>query len=46
MSDSTPAPRQLDDGLKDAIRQAYTQLQSNTPGFRVRRSQSQMIGME
>lgn len=45
MSDSAPAPRQLDDVLKDAIRQAYTQLQANTPGFRVRRSQSQMIGM-
>lgn len=44
MSDSAPAPRQLDDALKDAVRQTYTQLQANTPGFKVRRAQSQMIG--
>lgn len=44
VSDDAPAPRQLDDALKDAVRQAYARLQANTPGFKVRRAQSQMIG--
>ena len=43
MSESAPAPRQLDDALKDAVRHTYTQLQANTPGFKLRRAQSQMI---
>ncbi|UYB52728.1 ATP-dependent DNA helicase DinG [Xanthomonas sp. AM6] len=44
-----PAPgkpqRELTEPLKLAIRDAYTKLQANTPGFRVRRAQSQMIGV-
>ncbi|MDR6674397.1 ATP-dependent DNA helicase DinG [Xanthomonas sp. 1678] len=37
--------RELTEPLKLAIRDAYTKLQANTPGFRVRRAQSQMIGV-
>ncbi|MBN6149789.1 ATP-dependent DNA helicase DinG [Xanthomonas sp. AmX2] len=37
--------RILTDELKAGIRDAYTKLQANTPGFLVRRAQSQMIGV-
>lgn len=37
--------RQLDETLKASIRDAYTRLQANTPGFTTRRSQSRMIGV-
>lgn len=37
--------RRLDEPLKAAIRQAYTALQANTPGFATRRAQSQMIAI-
>lgn len=37
--------RQLTEPMKLAIRDAYTKLQANTPGFMVRRAQSQMIGV-
>jgi ATP-dependent DNA helicase DinG len=37
--------RQLTEPLKLAIRETYAKLQANTPGFRVRRAQSQMIGV-
>ncbi|KAA8920893.1 ATP-dependent DNA helicase DinG [Xanthomonas sontii] len=42
---SGPSPRQLTEPVKLAIRDAYAKLQANTPGFRVRRAQSQMIGV-
>lgn len=39
-----PAPaRRLDDGLRASIQQAYRLLQDNTPGFRPRRAQREMI---
>lgn len=37
--------RQLDEPLKDVIRQAYAALQANTPGFTPRRAQRQMIAI-
>jgi ATP-dependent DNA helicase DinG len=41
-----PQPqRTLTEPLKAAIRQTYSKLQSNTPGFATRRAQSQMIGV-
>ncbi|WP_369942293.1 ATP-dependent DNA helicase DinG [Xanthomonas medicagonis] len=54
MNDDAPAAapraadtpqRQLTEPLKLAIRETYTKLQANTPGFKVRRAQSQMIGV-
>lgn len=45
MTEKVEAPRALNDELKAAIRDAYTKLQANTPGFSTRRSQSQMIGV-
>ena len=46
MTQTTPAaPRSLTDPLREAIRQTYANLQANTPGFAVRRAQSQMIGV-
>lgn len=37
--------RTLTEDLKSSIREAYRQLQANTPGFTTRRSQSEMIGV-
>ena len=45
VNEQVEAPRVLDDGLKAAIRDAYAKLQANTPGFAVRRPQSQMIAV-
>ena len=45
MTEKVEAPRALTEDLKTGIRDAYTKLQANTPGFRTRRSQSQMIGV-
>ncbi|MGH8088521.1 MAG: ATP-dependent DNA helicase DinG, partial [Stenotrophomonas sp.] len=45
MTEKVEAPRALNDELKTVIRDAYTKLQANTPGFSTRRSQSQMIGV-
>lgn len=42
----TPKSRRtLTEELKASIRDAYRQLQANTPGFMTRRSQSEMIGI-
>ncbi len=38
-------PRVLTEALKADIREAYANLQANTPGFTTRRSQSRMIGL-
>ncbi|MCW0399268.1 ATP-dependent DNA helicase DinG [Xanthomonas sacchari] len=38
-------PRRLTDELREQIKTTYTKLQANTPGFIVRRPQSQMIGV-
>jgi ATP-dependent DNA helicase DinG len=45
VTEKVEAPRQLTEALKAGIRDAYVQLQANTPGFMTRRSQSQMIGV-
>jgi ATP-dependent DNA helicase DinG len=45
VTEKVEAPRALNDELKAVIRDAYTKLQANTPGFSTRRSQSQMIGV-
>lgn len=44
-ADKPAGNRQLDETLKASIRDAYTRLQANTPGFTTRRSQSRMIGV-
>jgi len=39
------APRVLDEALKAQIRAVYRRLQDNTPGFSIRRPQSQMVAV-
>src|SRR5690606_24022858 len=43
MNETSPA-RALTENLREQIRSTYATLKSNTPGFVVRRPQSQMIG--
>jgi len=45
VTEKVEAPRALTEDIKTGIRDAYSKLQANTPGFSTRRSQSQMIGV-